>query len=158
MRHDMMESAVRRVTLVLASALVLGCGFAGGAWAQETPTTLAGVKVVTAEQAKQMQDRGVPIFDTRVASEYAEKTVKGAKSVPYREKSAKNVKFDRSLDHFDLSKLPADKNAPFVLFCNAGECWKSYKASVVARDAGYKQIYWMRGGMPEWSAKGLPTQ
>jgi len=81
----MMESAVRRVTLVLASARVLGCGSIAGAWAQETPTTLAGVKVVSAEQAKQMQDRAVPIIDTRVASEYAEKTVKAAKSVPYRE-------------------------------------------------------------------------
>ena len=29
---------------------------------------------------------------------------------------------------------------------------------MLARDAGYKQVYWLRGGLPEWIAKGLPTQ
>jgi rhodanese-related sulfurtransferase len=128
------------------------------AMASETPATLAGVKVVSAEEAKKLQDSGVVLIDTRVAAEYAEKTIKGAKSVPYKEKSAKAVGFDASQDQFDLSKLPADKAAPMVLFCNAGECWKSYKASVVALKAGYSKIYWLRGGFPEWSSKGLPTQ
>ena len=158
MRNSGMEQGVRRATAGLVSALVLGLGVVSGARAAETPTKLDGVKVVTAAEAKQMLDRGVMLVDTRVATEYAEKTIKGAKSIPYREKSAKDVKFDRTQDKFDLSKLPSDKNAPVVFFCNAGECWKSYKASVLALDAGYKQVHWLRGGMPEWTAKGLPTQ
>lgn len=158
MRNNGMEQGVRRAATGLIGALVLGLGAATGAWAAETPTKLDGVKIVTAAEAKQMLDRGVPLIDTRVATEYAEKTIKGAKSIPYREKSAKDVKFDRTQDKFDLSKLSADKNAPVVFFCNAGECWKSYKASVLALDAGYKQVHWLRGGMPEWVAKGLPTQ
>jgi rhodanese-related sulfurtransferase len=126
--------------------------------AAETPSSLAGVKVVSAEEAKKLQDSGVPLIDTRVAAEYAEKTAKGAKSVPYKEKSEKAVGFDASKDDFDLTKLPADKAAAMVLFCNAGECWKSYKAAIAAQKAGYSKIYWLRGGFPEWSAKGLPTQ
>jgi rhodanese-related sulfurtransferase len=126
--------------------------------AAETPSTLAGVKVITAVEAKKLQDSGAPLIDTRVAVEYAEKTAKGAKNVPYKEKSAKDVTFDSSKDDFDLTKLPADKAAPIVFFCNAGDCWKSYKASVAASKAGYTKINWMRGGFPEWSAKGLPTQ
>lgn len=148
----------RRAAAALAGLLVLGVAAMGVAWAADTPPTLQGVKVVTAQEAKAMLDRGVPLIDARVAAEYAEKTIKGAKNVPYREKSAKAVTFDRTQDQFDLAKLPADKNAPLVFFCNAGECWKSYKASVLARDAGYKQVHWLRGGMPEWIAKGLPTQ
>lgn len=140
--------------LALATSLCVGLP----AVAAETPTTLAGVKVVSAEEAKKLQDSGVPLIDTRVAAEYAEKTIKGAKSVPYKEKSEKAVGFDASKDDFDLSKLPADKAAPVVMFCNAGECWKSYKAAVVAQKAGYTKVYWLRGGFPEWSAKGLPTQ
>jgi rhodanese-related sulfurtransferase len=155
---DGMATGMRRAAAMMAGALVLGLGAAGAARAAETPPTIDGVKVVSADEAKKMLDRGVPFFDARVATEYAEKTIKGAQSVPYREKSAKAVDFDRKLDQFDVSKLPADKGAPLVFFCNAGECWKSYKASVVSRDAGYKQIYWLRGGMPEWVAKGLPTQ
>jgi rhodanese-related sulfurtransferase len=140
------------------AAAVLSVGFVSTAGASTTPDKLDGVKVVSAEQARDLQAKGAPMVDTRVAAEYAEKTVKGAVSVPYKEKSAKDVGFDRKADSFDLGKLPGDKAAPVVMFCNAGECWKSYKAAVVARDAGYKQIYWFRGGMPEWSAKGLPTQ
>ena len=143
--------------LFAAGARALGFVTHAGA-NSPTPDKLDGVKVVTADQVKDLTAKGVPVIDTRVAAEYAEKTIKGAVSVPYKEKSAKDVKFDRALDSFDLSKLPADKAAPVVFFCNAGECWKSYKASVVARDAGYKQIHWFRGGFPEWSAKGLPTQ
>ena len=128
------------------------------AYANTTPDKLDGVKLVTAEQARDLQAKGAPMIDTRVAAEYAEKTVKGAISVPYKEKSAKDAGFDKAQDSFDLTKLPGDKNAALVFFCNAGECWKSYKASVQARDGGYKSVHWFRGGVPEWTSKGLPTQ
>ncbi|WP_119288320.1 rhodanese-like domain-containing protein [Azohydromonas sediminis] len=141
-----------------ALCLAAAAFFATSVQAQETPATLDGVKIVTAEQARDLGAKGAALVDTRTANEYAEKTVKGAIHVPYVEKSAKDVKFDRSADKFDLSKLPADKSAPVIFFCNSGTCWKSYKASVVARDAGYKQVGWFRGGMPEWISKGLPTQ
>ena len=128
------------------------------AMAAETPAEVAGVKTVTAEEVKKMLEDGVPVIDTRVAAEYTDKTIKGAISVPYKEKSAKAAGFDASQDQFDLSKLPSNKNAPVVFFCNSGECWKSYKASVVAQKAGYAKINWFRGGFPEWTSKGLPTQ
>lgn len=140
------------------AAVALSVSAALPAWSMETPATLTGVKVVTASEAKKLQEGGVPMIDTRVAAEFAEKSIKGATSVPYKEKSAKAVGFDASQDQFDLTKLPADKNALVVLFCNAGECWKSYKAAVVAQKAGYTKLHWLRGGMPEWVAKGLPTQ
>jgi rhodanese-related sulfurtransferase len=149
---------MKRDCLKLVSAFALSLGLCAAAVAADTPATLAGVKVVAAAEVKKMLDSGVPVIDTRVAAEYAEKTIKGAKSVPYGEKSAKEPGFDPAADKFDLSKLPADKAAPLVFFCNAGECWKSYKASVVASKAGYTKINWFRGGMPEWVAAGLPTQ
>ncbi|ALT78855.1 rhodanese-like domain-containing protein [Paucibacter sp. KCTC 42545] len=149
---------LKRTWMKWAAVAALALGASLPALAADTPATLTGVKVVSADEVKKMLDAGVPVIDTRVAAEYAEKTIKGAKSVPYREKSSKDVKFDASLDQFDLSKLPSDKAAPLVFFCNAGECWKSYKASVAAQKAGYTKINWFRGGFPEWSAKGLPTQ
>jgi rhodanese-related sulfurtransferase len=149
---------LKRHFVKLALALAVAVPFAAPLQAAETPASLPGVKTVSAEEVKKMLDGGVPVIDTRVAAEYAEKSIKGAKSVPYKEKSAKAPDFDASVDQFDLAKLPADKNAPMVLFCNAGECWKSYKAAVVASKAGYTKVNWFRGGMPEWSAKGLPTQ
>jgi len=142
----------------LLATAVLTAGFVAPSFASVTPDKLDGVKLVNAEQARDLQAKGAPMVDTRVAAEFAEKTVKGAISVVYREKSAKAADFDAKQDSFDLSKLPSDKATPVVMFCNSGTCWRSYKAAAVARDAGYKQVYWFRGGMPEWTAKGLPTQ
>lgn len=141
-----------------AGAAVLGLGFLSPSWAAETPASLQGAKVIQADEAKKLLDSGVPFFDTRVSAEHAEKTIKGAKSLTYREKSPKSADFDAALDQFDLSKLPADKAAAVVFFCNAGECWRSYKASAVAVKNGYANVNWFRGGMPEWTSKGLPTQ
>ncbi|HUL95164.1 MAG TPA: rhodanese-like domain-containing protein [Usitatibacter sp.] len=151
-----MQGLIRRIAGPLLG-VVLGLT-AMAAYAQHTPEKLDGVTIVTAEEVQKLMKDGVPVVDTRVANEYAEEHVKGAKNVPYKEKSAKAVNFDSAQDSFDLSKLPQDKNAPVVLYCNAGECWKSYKSSVVALRAGYKKIYWFRGGMPEWKSKKLPTE
>lgn len=149
----------RWVTRLLnaACALVLTAS-AASALASETPATLAGANLVNAEQAKKLMDGGALMVDTRVANEYVDQHIKGAKSVPYKEKSAKDVKFDPKEDSFDLAKLPGDKNAAVIFYCNGGECWKSFKASKVAIDAGYKKVNWLRGGIPEWKAKGYPVE
>ena len=148
----------KRSYLKFFSALALSIGLATPALAAETPASLKGAAVVSAAEANKLMSSGAAVIDTRVAAEYAEKTIKGAKNVTYKEKSTKDVTFDAAQDQFDLSKLPADKAAPLVFFCNAGECWKSYKASVVAIKAGYSKVNWFRGGMPEWQKAGLPTQ
>lgn len=141
-----------------SAGVLLLSGFLNFALAAETPLTLDGASVVSADQVKQMLEKGTPVIDTRVANEFAEGHVKGAKSVPYKEKSEKRLGFDATQDSFDLGKLPADKNAPVVFYCNAGDCWKSFKASSVAIKAGYKKVQWFRGGMPEWKAKGYPVE
>jgi len=123
-----------------------------------TPPDLPGVTVVTAAQARDLMAKGVLIVDTRVANEYVEQRIKGAISIPYKEKSAKTANFDPRLDRFDLSKLPSDKNTPVIFYCNAGECWKSYKASKTALKAGHTKVYWLRGGIPEWKNNGLPVE
>ncbi len=127
--------------------------------AGETPASLAGATLVDAAKVKSMMDAGgTTVVDTRVANEYVESHIKGSVSIPYKEKSAKDVNFDSKLDSFDLSKLPADKNAKIVMYCNAGECWKSYKAALTAIKGGYKSIFWFRGGIPEWKSKSFPVE
>ena len=125
--------------------------------AEETPATVPGAKILSAEQVKRMLDQGVPVVDTRVGNEFAESHIRGAISVPYKERSRKARDFDAAQDSFDFEKLPADKGKPIVFYCNAGECWKSYKASTVALRAGYREVYWFRGGLPEWKKMGLPV-
>jgi rhodanese-related sulfurtransferase len=126
--------------------------------AGDTPATLDGAQVVTGEDVVKLQAAGAVVIDARVASEYAESHIKGAVSVPYREKSAKAADFDAKQDDFNLAKLPADKTAPIVFACNGPECWKSYKASVVALRNGYKSVHWYRGGFPDWKSRNLPVE
>ena len=123
-----------------------------------TPTSLPGAKIITAAEAKQLIDKGTPVYDVRVPEEYQASHIPGARSVPYGEASAKEVGFDASEDKFALNKLPKDKNAPFMMYCDGTICWKSYKSAVMAIHAGYKNVIWFRGGFPEWKEAGLPTE
>ncbi len=139
---------------------LVGCGFliaGGGALAQETPATApAGVKLVEAKAVQDLQAKGAVLIDTRRANEFAEATIKGAISVPYDpEKSAKDAGFDAAQDKYDMGKI-ADKSKDYVVFCNSGTCWKSYKAAVVMAKAGYKNVHWYRNGVPDWKARKLP--
>ncbi|MBU0750674.1 MAG: rhodanese-like domain-containing protein [Gammaproteobacteria bacterium] len=142
--------AVAGIGLMAGSGLVL---------AQETPTAApAGVKLVEAAAVQALQGKGAVLIDTRKANEYADGTIKGAISVPYDpEKSAKDAGFDPAADKFDMGKI-ADKNKDYVVFCNSGTCWKSYKAAVVMAKAGYKNVHWYRNGFPDWKARKLPME
>jgi ABC-type phosphate/phosphonate transport system substrate-binding protein/rhodanese-related sulfurtransferase len=122
-----------------------------------TPRQLPGATVVTADEVAELLKKGAALYDTRTAEEYGAKHIQGAKLLPYVEKSRKEVGFDVKQDQFDLTKLIEDKKAPVIFACNGAECWKSYKASDAAVKAGYQQVYWFRGGFPEWSLKGLPV-
>lgn len=150
-----MPNVFRNTFILFAAVTVLLFGNTAFA---DTPDSLKGAILVDAVKAKSLSDSGVMVIDSRVANEYAEGHIKGAVSVPYKEKSAKSVDFDASQDNFDLSKLPANKNTAIIIYCNGAECWKSYKASAAAIKAGYKTVYWLRLGIPEWKAKGYPTE
>src|SRR3954471_14946675 len=134
----------------VAAAVFLGILCSGMAQAADTPAALAGAKLVAAEDVVKAQAAGAVIVDSRVAAEYAEGHIKGALNVPYREKSEKAISFDASQDEFNLAKLPADKAAAIVIYCNGPECWKSYKASSVALKGGYSNVLWYREGFPQW--------
>jgi rhodanese-related sulfurtransferase/ABC-type phosphate/phosphonate transport system substrate-binding protein len=121
-----------------------------------TPRVLPGTELVSAQQTKQMMARGVALIDTRVTTEYVAGRPAGSVSLPYAEHSAKETDFDPNKDQFDLAKLPADKNQEMIFSCGGPECWKSYKAAVLAMRAGHKRIYWFRGGIKEWMEAGFP--
>lgn len=121
-----------------------------------TPAQLPGAQRVSAEQAADLIRQGALMVDVRSQKEYKAKHIAGAVLVPYVEKSPKDTSYDAAQDDFSgLAKL--DKARPVIFGCNGAECWKSFKASKAAVSQGFKTVYWLRGGLPEWDAKGLPV-
>ena len=122
-----------------------------------TPKALPGATVVDLQTVKTLVAGGAVLVDTRIEAEYKDKHIPGALWLPYGEKSLKDVAFDGHADNFPgLARLDRERNIVFQ--CNGPECWKSYKASRTAIAAGYKHVYWFRGGMPEWELAGERTE
>jgi rhodanese-related sulfurtransferase len=119
--------------------------------------SIPGGVMVDAAKAKALHDKGALFVDARVAAEYAEKHIKGAISVVFKEVHKKVAKLDPK-DEFDLSKLPADKSKAMVFYCNGSPCWRGYKAADAAIKGGYKNVNWFRDGLPAWEARSYPTE
>jgi len=75
--------------------------------------------------------------------------------IPYEgeiEQTDSFIQYDQISLHFD--ELPADKNAPIVLYCRSGRM--SGIAATTLADAGYTNVWDLAGGMIAWEAAGLP--
>jgi ABC-type phosphate/phosphonate transport system substrate-binding protein/rhodanese-related sulfurtransferase len=123
-----------------------------------TPEVSQGVSIPTAAEVKKMLGQGVPLFDVRPHAQYREAHIPGAINVTYQMNSPKDVEYDDSVDAFDISKLPKDKNAPIIFQCNGAECWYSYKAARYMLKRGHTKVYWFRTGLPAWKAAGYPVR
>ena len=125
----------------------------------ETPTTLAGAKVIGVDEAKSLATGKTAVFvDTRNPMNFGKGHVPGAVTASYKEKSEPVAAFDATVDSFTMDKLPGDKGAKIVFYSDGPTGWKSYKAAVLAVKAGYKNVMYLRGGFAEWEAKGAPVE
>jgi rhodanese-related sulfurtransferase/ABC-type phosphate/phosphonate transport system substrate-binding protein len=121
-----------------------------------TPAQLPGARRVTAREVQDLIAGGALMADVRTAKEWNEGHIPRAVSLPYGEKSLKDIAFDPAADSFPgLDKL--DPKRAVIFACNGAECWKSYKAAKAAVAKGFTNVYWFRGGLPEWRTEGLPV-
>jgi rhodanese-related sulfurtransferase len=79
------------------------------------------------------------LVDVRTSGEAADGTIENAVNIDYN-----NLNFAA-----DLAKL--DKSKPLMLFCRSGN--RSGKASSIAKELGFTEIYDLKGGFAAWSAQ-----
>jgi len=143
--------------LLFITALIL-TSWQGFSQKNLTPTTPPeGVKLATAEDVIKVKNSGGIIYDIRWHySEYEfEGHIPGAVSVPFTEWSALSMEYNAYEDTWDFSKLPADKNTPVLFYCMGDGCWKSPKLAEQVALKGYKNVYWYRGGQPDWDKQQM---
>jgi rhodanese-related sulfurtransferase len=117
---------------------------------KDMPASLKGVKNMTADELKSMidQKKKIVILDNRPADEFEKERIPGSV----------RLNSDDLLDNCKLAEsLGLKKDDVIVNYCNGEKCWRSPAVAVMLQDLGYKNLMWLRGGLPEWIKKGYPT-
>ncbi len=102
----------------------------GGAYWDVTPQQLQGM----------LQQKSFPLINVHIPFQG---------DIPLTDRS---IAFDQILAN--LNQLPADKNAPVVLYCRSGAM--SITAATQLAGQGYTRIYNLAGGMRAWTTAGFP--
>jgi len=93
---------------------------------------------------------GLVLFDVRAAPDHRVGHLPGAVSLPAQfcsERVSKEVPAPSNGDRFSV---------PVAFYCYGRSCVRSRNCSTEAARAGFRNVLWFRGGVPEWQAAGLP--
>ena len=106
----------------------------------------AGYGLINTDNLKNDLDVAIEmtVVDARNPEEYQEVHIRGAINIPVKQ-------WDKY-----VSRLPADRSARIVFYCNGVKCGKSKKAAKKAIAMGYQNVLIYAEGMPVWEEKGLP--
>ena len=112
------------------------------------PDTVNGTKKVQHVEAKALHDAGVIFLDVRGEAAFNESHVAGAEHLDFKGAGFTQEAFS------GLVGGPAEK---VVIYCNGEKCTRSAMASEKAVAWGYKNVYYFRGGFPDWNNNEYPT-
>lgn len=122
-----------------------------------TPPSIRKATIVSAKEAQSMLGSAI-FFDVDRPRNSGDGRVPGAVPISGKWNSENTTNADLSKDDIDFSKLPDDKFDRIVFYGQDINDWKAYKATLIAVSAGYKNVYWMRGGFAEWKSEGLSLE
>lgn len=103
----------------------------------------SGLVNIEAIEAVSLINNDAVVIDLRSVDAFSKGHIVNAKNIPSDELDAK------------MSGLEALKSKPIIAVCDAGAT--STKAVSSLRQAGYDNVYGLKGGMSGWSQAGLPV-
>ena len=112
------------------------------------PETIDDVTIVSAEQVIDMilADPEMIVIDSRKKTEYLKGHIEGATNI-----------LNTRLKAEDLERLSPDKSDTILFYCNGSRCLRSSDSINKAKEWGYTDLVWFRGGWKEWTEKRLPV-
>ncbi|MCK5396396.1 MAG: rhodanese-like domain-containing protein [Gammaproteobacteria bacterium] len=108
-----------------------------------SPESIEGSTTIDAESLIELahEHDDLIVIDSRIKSDRRQGYIAGSISLPDTETDC-------------TSLLPLIKeNTPTVFYCNGPKCRRSDRAVVIAKECGYTDLYWFRGGFEEWQNK-----
>lgn len=137
---------VKRQVLIVASLFVLTSNVLV-AKEKLAPEQIEGVDRVSAEGVIELIEKidNLMIIDSRIKGDRDKGYIESSISLP-----------DKNTNCNSLIKIIPSYDYPVMFYCNGIKCGRSVVAINVAKECGFTQLYWFRGGFEEWVKKGFP--
>jgi len=111
------------------------------------PLQVDGAMTVNTVQAKALMNRGVTFIDVRRDSDFSKAHIQWA------------IHLDLKLALTEVTLLDVlRKDQPVLFYCNGDMCQRSAIASEKAVQWGWDEVYYYRGGFPDWRDAKLPLE
>lgn len=112
-----------------------------------SPENIPGTTKVSAEQVIDLVNSiaDLIMIDARISADRKQGYIEGSVSLPDIDTTCET-----------LAKVIPDKKRPALFYCNGIKCGRSVKSIKIAKQCGYTNLYWYRGGFEDWLEKGFP--
>jgi PQQ-dependent catabolism-associated CXXCW motif protein len=135
-----------------------------GAMHGKTPTTLAGAKVIDADDVARLKKAGALLIDLAERPKKPEKissdtpwlpvhiSIPGAVWLVNAGSGDPSPEMQRRFGERVAKLTGGDSNRPVVTFCHP-DCWGSWNAAKRLVRLGYGHVYWFPSGVEGWQEK-----
>jgi len=108
-----------------------------------SPENIAGSTTIDAESLIELarDHDDLVIIDSRIRSDRRQGFIAGSISLPDTETNCATL------------SPHTNRSTPTIFYCNGPKCRRSDRAVNIAKDCGYTNLYWFRGGFEEWKEK-----
>lgn len=130
----------------------------GPAPAGMTPARLEGIHRLSTVDLRRMMQANTPpvLIDVAAGGPMLPGALNLVNAGLAHDEALRERAFDERFRKILLVAAP-DRDRPLVFYCADAQCWASANAAMRARQAGYTQVLWYRGGQAAWQAAGLPV-
>ena len=112
----------------------------------EAPEAVNGARTVGLAQAKTLFDDGAVFIDVRDAQSWSLGHIEGSVNL-----------LNTKLTLADLERVSPERSQEILFYCNGIRCLRSSDSIKKAKEWGYTNLIWFRGGWKEWTDKRLPV-